>query len=82
MFTYINLCKPNKTKLNLDDLKFNFEYNCWKNNVRPIIVINENIKFLIDYNILDGVHHYVKHINLKNKYLTNYINLIFLNNCL
>jgi len=41
MFAYINLYKPNKTKLKLDELKFNLEYNCWKNNVRPIDVIND-----------------------------------------
>ena len=31
----------NKTKLNLDNLKFNLEYNCWENNVRPIDVIHD-----------------------------------------
>lgn len=41
MFAYINLYKPTKTKLNLDDLKFNLEYNCWANNVRPIDVLND-----------------------------------------
>ena len=41
MFAYINLCKPNKTKLNVDDLKFNLDYNCWANNVRPIDVLND-----------------------------------------
>jgi hypothetical protein len=42
MFAYINLCKPKeKIKLNVDDLRFNLEYNCWENNVRPIDVIND-----------------------------------------
>ena len=41
MFSYINLCKPNKTKLDLDDLEFNLEYNCWENNIRPIDVLND-----------------------------------------
>ena len=41
MFAYINLHNHNKTKLKLDDLKFNLEYNCWENNVRPIDVIND-----------------------------------------
>jgi len=91
MHAYINLCNQNnKTKLNLDDLKFNLEYNCWENNVRPIDVLNDiknkkyknevfriknaNIKYPIiidsNYNILDGVHRYVKHI-IKNKKTIN-----------
>lgn len=41
MFSYINLCKPNENKLNLDDLSFNLEYNSWENNVRPIDVVND-----------------------------------------
>ena len=41
MFAYINLYKPNIYKLNMDDLEFNLEYNCWNNNVRPIDVIND-----------------------------------------
>lgn len=42
MHAYINLCKPdNKIKLNLEDLKFNLEYNCWANFVCPIDVIND-----------------------------------------
>ena len=41
MFSYINLCKPKKTKLNLNDLEFNLEYNCWENNIRPIDVLND-----------------------------------------
>ena len=28
MFAYINLCNHDKTKLNVDNLKFNLEYNC------------------------------------------------------
>jgi hypothetical protein len=93
MFAYINLCKPNKTKLNLDELTFNLEYNCWKNNVRPIDVLNDiknekykdevfriknaNIKYPIiidsNYNILDGVHRYVKHIIENKKTINVYI---------
>ena len=93
MFAYINLCKPNKTKLNLDDLKFNLEYNSWKNNVRPIDVLNDmknkkykdeisriktaNIKYPIildsNYNILDGVHRYIKHIIENKKTINVYI---------
>ena len=42
MHAYINLCNPNnKSKLNLDVLHFNLEYNCWENNVRPIDVLND-----------------------------------------
>ena len=41
MFAYINLYKPKKTNLNLDELKFNLEYNCWANNIRPIDVIED-----------------------------------------
>ena len=41
MFSYINLCKPNENKLNLDDLSFNLKYNSWENNVRPIDVVND-----------------------------------------
>lgn len=90
MFSYINLCKPNKNKLNISDLSFNLEYNCWENNVRPIDVIkdlnnkkykdeverikNANIKYPIiidsNYNIIDGMHRYVKHI-LENKKKVN-----------
>lgn len=93
MFAYINLCKPKKEKLNLDDLKFNLEYNCWANNVRPIDVLNDmknkkykdevarikkaNIKYPIildsNYNILDGVHRYVKHIAENKKTINVYI---------
>ena len=93
MFAYINLCKPKKEKLNLDDLKFNLEYNCWANNVRPIDVLNDmknkkykdevarikkaNIKYPIildsNYNILDGVHRYVKHIVENKKTINVYI---------
>jgi hypothetical protein len=93
MFNYINLCKPNKEKLNLYDLKFNLEYNCWANNFRPLDVLNDmqnekykdeasrikkaNIKYPIiidsDYNILDGVHRYVKHIIENKKTINVYI---------
>ena len=41
MFTYIKLCNHNKIKLNVIDLAFNLEYNCWENGVRPIDVIND-----------------------------------------
>lgn len=93
MFAYINLFKPNKNKLNIDDLKFNLEYNCWANNVRPIDVLNDiknkkyknevsrikkaNIKYPIildsNYNILDGVHRYIKHIIENKKTINVYI---------
>jgi len=93
MFAYINLCKPNKNKLNLDDLDFNLEYNSWENNVRPIDVLNDmknkkykdevsriknaDIKYpiIIDsqYNILDGVHRYIKHIIENKKTIDVYI---------
>ena len=93
MFSYINLCKPDKKKLNLDDLEFNLEYNSWENNVRPIDVLNDmknkkykdevsrirnaNIKYPIiidsNYNILDGVHRYIKHIIENKKTIEVYI---------
>jgi disulfide oxidoreductase YuzD len=93
MFAYINLCKPKKSKLNLDELKFNLEYNSWANNVRPIEVLNDmknkkykdeiarikkaNLKYPIiidsNYNILDGVHRYVKHIIENKKTINVYI---------
>jgi hypothetical protein len=41
MFAYINIYKPNKYTVDIDDLKFNLEYNCWANNVRPIDVIKD-----------------------------------------
>lgn len=41
MFAYINLCNHNKTRLNIDDLAFNLEYNCWENGLRPIDVMND-----------------------------------------
>jgi len=41
MFAYINIYTPKKVKLNLDDLKFNLEYNSWANQVRPIDVLND-----------------------------------------
>ena len=93
MFAYINLCKPTKTKLKLDELKFNLEHNSWANNVRPIDVIEDmknkkykdevqrikkaNTKYPIiidsNYNILDGVHRYVKHIIEDKKTINVYI---------
>ena len=93
MFAYINLYKPNKNKLNLNDLSFNLEYNSWENNVRPIDVLNDmknkkykdevsrirnaNIKYPIiidsNYNILDGVHRYIKHIIENKKTIDVYI---------
>ena len=93
MFAYINSCNHDKTKLNLDDLMFNLEYNCWENNVRPIDVLNNmknkkykddviriknaNMKYPIivdsNYNILDGVHRYVKHIIENKKIIKVYI---------
>ena len=93
MFAYINLYKPNKNKLNLNDLSFNLEYNSWENNVRPIDVLNDmknkkykdevsriknaDIKYPIiidsNYNILDGVHRYVKHIIENKKMIDVYI---------
>lgn len=93
MFAYINLCKPNKTNLNLDDPKFNLDHNCWENKVRPIDVLNDmknkkykdevfriinaNMKYPIiidsNYNILDGVHRYVKHIIENKKTIKVYI---------
>lgn len=94
MHAYIHLCNPNnKFKLNLNDLKFNLEYNCWENNVRPIDVLNDiknkkyknevvriknaNIKYPIiidsNYNILDGVHRYSKHIIENKKTINVYI---------
>ena len=93
MFDYINLYKPNKNKLNLNDLSFNLEYNSWENNVRPIDVVNDmknkkykdevlriknaDIKYPIiidsNYNILDGVHRYVKHIIENKKTIDVYI---------
>jgi|LakMenE18May11ns_1017448.scaffolds.fasta_scaffold9809660_4 disulfide oxidoreductase YuzD len=93
MFSYINLCKPNKNKLNLEELNFNLEYNSWENNVRPIDVLNDmknkkykdevsrirnaNIKYPIiidsNYNILDGVHRYIKHIIENKKTIEVYI---------
>jgi hypothetical protein len=40
MFAYINIYKPKKVKLSVDDLKFNLEYESWENQVRPIDVLN------------------------------------------
>lgn len=47
MFAYINIFKPKKTKLKTDDLKFNLNFKCWINNIKPINVINnfKNIKY-------------------------------------
>jgi len=93
MFAYINSCNHNKTKLNIDNLKFNLEYNCWENNIRPIDFLNDtknkkykdevikiknvDIKYPIivdsNYNILDGVHRYVKHIIENKKTIDVYI---------
>ncbi len=41
MHAYIHLCNPRKTKLSVDDLKFNLDYTCWENNVRPIDVLTD-----------------------------------------
>jgi hypothetical protein len=41
MFAYINLCKPTKTKLKVDELRFNLDYNSWENNVRPVDVLDD-----------------------------------------
>ena len=41
MFAYINICKPQKTRLKIDELRFNLEYKCWCNNIKPIDVIND-----------------------------------------
>jgi len=41
MFAYINIYKPKKVKLPIDNLKFNLEYNSWANHVRPIDVLND-----------------------------------------
>ena len=98
MFAYINLCKPEKHKLNVDELKFNLEYNCLANKVRPIDILNNytnkkykneiiriknaNTKYPIildsNYNIVDGLHRYMKHIIEKKKiiYLIIYIKII------
>ena len=93
MFSYIDLRKPNKNKLNLNDLDFNLEYNSWENNVRPIDVLNDmknkkykdevsrirnaDIKYpiIVDskYNIIDGVHRYIKHIIENKKTIDVYI---------
>jgi hypothetical protein len=83
MFSYINLCKPNKNKLNISDLIINLEYNCWedinnkkyKDEVKRIK--NANIKYPIiidsNYNIIDGMHRYVKHILDNKKKINVYI---------
>jgi len=41
MFAYINIYKPKKVKLSIDDLKFKLEYDSWANQVRPIDVLND-----------------------------------------
>lgn len=41
MFAYINICKPSLHKINIEDLKFNLDMECWKNNVKPIDVLND-----------------------------------------
>ena len=41
MFAYINMFKPERTKLALDELEFNLEFECWAGKVRPIDVLND-----------------------------------------
>ena len=41
MFSYINIFKPKKVKLDIKKLSFNLYYECWENNVRPIDVMND-----------------------------------------
>jgi hypothetical protein len=41
MFAYINICKPEKIKLQVKELEFNLDLNCWDDNLRPIDVIND-----------------------------------------
>jgi hypothetical protein len=41
MFAYINLFKPKKVNIPIDDVKFNLEYNSWENQVRPIDVLQD-----------------------------------------
>ena len=41
MFSYINIFKPKKVKLDINKLSFNLYYECWENNVRPIDVMND-----------------------------------------
>ena len=81
MIEYINEIKPPKIKLNVKDLLFNLYWNSLENNVKPIDIIKHLKKYkyeteridmkypiIIDsnYNIIDGVHRYIKHI-LKHK---------------
>ena len=42
MFAYINICKP--IPVNIDQLKFNLNYNCWENNIKYINVINPSLR--------------------------------------
>jgi disulfide oxidoreductase YuzD len=93
MFAYIQLYKPQKTKLNIDVLTFNLEYTNLNNNIRPIDILNDlknkkykdeiqrinnsDIKYPIivdtNYNIIDGVHRYLKHILQHKKTIQVYI---------
>jgi hypothetical protein len=41
MFSYINIFKPKKVKLDINKLSFNLYYECWENNMRPIDVMND-----------------------------------------
>ena len=41
MFSYINIFKPKKVKLDINKLSKNLYYECWKNNARPIDVMND-----------------------------------------
>ena len=41
MFSYINIFKPKKVKLDINKLSFNLYYENWENNVRPIDVMND-----------------------------------------
>ena len=41
MFSYINIFKPKKVKLDINKLSKNLYYECWENNVRPIDVMND-----------------------------------------
>jgi hypothetical protein len=43
MFAYINVFKPKITTVNVEELLFNLELNCWTNDVRPVDVL-EDIK--------------------------------------
>ena len=41
MFAYINIYKPKKTKIKIDDLKFNLQYNSLTNNICPNDMLND-----------------------------------------